>query len=300
MGLGKETFQSLKIRNKLSIAIPASLVSDTPHLREKTLKVGLVGRAAAIFRVDEIIVFPDVPRADQRDDAELIATILSYMETPQYLRKHLFKIRPELRYAGILPPLRTPHHPLSDRIKFLTLGERREGVVVSSVKHGILVDIGVEKPALVPNVRILVNARVTVKITELEKGLKAALVSNSEIEDYWGYRVKVSNTPLGRFLKEHPFDLIVATSRRGAPFTEVSDGLTRRWEKSNTVLVIFGAPTQGLYEITAREGINLEEVAHFVVNTIPHQGTETVRTEEAIYATLAILNLLVNYSFKNN
>jgi len=284
----------LKRRNKLSIAIPASLVSDVPHLREKTLKVGLVGRAAAIFRVDEIILFPDVPGADQRWDAELIATILSYMETPQYLRKYLFKIRPELRYAGVLPPLRTPHHPLSDRIKGLALGERREGVVISSVKDGALVDIGVEKPALVPGVRIPVNTRVTVKVTDLERGPKAALVRNDEIEEHWGYRVEVSNTPLGRFLKERPYDLIVATSRRGAPFPEVLDELVRHWKKSHTVLVAFGAPTQGLYEITAQEGINLNEVTHFVVNTIPHQGTETVRTEEAIYATLAILNLLVN------
>jgi len=284
----------LKRRNKLSIAIPASLVSDVPHLREKTLKVGLVGRAAAIFRVNEIILFPDVLGADQRGDAELIATILSYMETPQYLRKHLFKIRPELRYAGILPPLRTAHHPLSDRIKALTLGERREGVVVSSVKDGALVDIGVEEPALVPGVRIPVNTRVTVKITELGRDLKAALVRNGEIEGYWGYRVKVSNAPLGRFLKEHPFDLTVATSRRGVPLTEVWDELARRWEKAHTALVAFGAPTQGLYEITAQEGIKLNEVAHFVVNTISHQGTETVRTEEAIYATLAILNLLAN------
>lgn len=276
------------------MAIPASLVSDVPHLREKTLKVGLVGRAAAIFRVDELIVFPDVLGADQRGDAELIATILSYMETPQYLRKHLFKIRPELRYAGILPPLRTAHHPLSDRIKALTLGERREGVVVSSIKDGALVDIGVEKPAFVPSIRIPINTRVTVKITELERVPKAALVRNDEIGEYWGYRVKVSNTSLGRFLKEHPYDLIVATSRRGVSIPEIWDKLARRWKNSQTVLVAFGAPTQGLYEITAQEGINLKEVAHFVVNTISHQGTETVRTEEAIYATLAILNLLAN------
>ena len=42
-------------KKKLSIAIPASVVSDTPHLREKTSKIGLVGRAVAIFRVDEIV-----------------------------------------------------------------------------------------------------------------------------------------------------------------------------------------------------------------------------------------------------
>jgi hypothetical protein len=28
-----------------------------------------------------------------------------------------------------------------------------------------------------------------------------------------------------------------------------------------------------------------------MINTIPHQGTETVRVEEAVFATLALLNL---------
>ena len=94
---------------KLAIAIPLSIVSDIPHLREKTLKIGLIGRAAAIFRVNEIIVFPDILNINQKRDRNLIAMLLAYMETPQYLRKRLFKIKPELKYAGILPPLRTPH-----------------------------------------------------------------------------------------------------------------------------------------------------------------------------------------------
>jgi len=276
---------------RLSIAVPASMVSDVPHLREKTLKIGLVGRAAAIFRVDEIIVFPDIPTVDQSRDAKLIAVILFYMETPQYLRKRLFKIEPELRYAGILPPLRTPHHPLSDRIKDLSVGEYREGVVVSSTKNGSLIDIGVERPALVPDVRLHVNTRVTVKITKLEETPLAVLASIDEIKAYWGYRVTVSDVPFGRLVKSRLFDLVIATSRLGVPFDKVRDELARRWKESRTVLVAFGAPTQGLYEIAARERIRLDEVAHFTINTIPSQGTETVRTEEALYATLAILNV---------
>jgi hypothetical protein len=50
----------------------------------------------------------------------------------------------------------------------------------------------------------------------------------------------------------------------------------------------------GLHEIAAQEKLTLEEVADFVVNTIPCQGTETVRTEEALYASLAILNTFAN------
>jgi len=283
----------MKYGQKLSIAIPASLVSDVPHLREKTFKIGLVGRAAAIFQIDEIIVFPDVLGFDQSKEASLIVTILSYMETPQYLRKRLFKIKPELRYAGILPPLRTPHHPLTNRLKDLTIGEHREGVVVTSVKKGSLVDIGVERPVLIPEKRTPINTRVTVKIVEIEEPPRAVVVNRDEVEEYWGYQVVISNMTLGRLLKNRPFDLIVATSKHGAPFTEVIEELMMRWKKAHKILVVFGAPAKGLYDIVAQESLKLSEVTDFVVNTIPGQGTETVRTEEALYASLAILNPLV-------
>jgi len=278
---------------QLSIAIPASLVSDVPHLREKTMKIGLVGRAAAIFCVDEIIVFPDLPDVDQRRDVSLIATILSYVETPQYLRKRLFGMQPELRYAGILPPLRTPHHPVLNRIRDLAVGEHREGVVLSLTEAGSLVDIGVEQPVLIPDTKLPLNTRVTVRVTKMGKHPRAALASYDEIKAYWGYRVTVSNVPFGQLVKNRFFDLIIATSRHGTPLMETADELARRWKKSHKILVAFGAPTQGLYEIVARENLKLNEVAHFMVNTIPNQGTETVRTEEALYASLAILNVFI-------
>ena len=66
------------------------------------------------------------------------------------------------------------------------------------------------------------------------------------------------------------------------------------WPVQN-VLVAFGAPTQGLYDIARNAGFFLEEIVDFVVNTVPKQGTETVRTEEAIFASLAILNM--HFSF---
>ncbi len=282
----------LKRHCELSIAIPASLVSDVPHLREKTFRVGLIGRAAAIFRVDEIIVFPDLSNVDQSRDTELITTVLSYMETPQYLRKKLFKIKPELRYAGVLPPLRTPHHPLSDRTETLTVGEYREGVVTSFVSGGSLIDVGVERPVLVPNKRLSINSRATVRITELGKHPKAVLADRGEIKTYWGYRVTKVNFSFGQLLKNRVFDLVVATSRRGTALREVKGELARRWKNSRRTLVAFGAPTQGLYEIATRERLNLNEVVNFTINTVLGQGTETVRTEEAVYASLAALNLL--------
>ena len=283
-------------KKRLSIAIPASVVSDTPHLREKTSKIGLIGRTAAIFRVDEIIIYPDNPKTNQAADMELIATLLAYMDTPQYLRRRLFKIKPELQYAGILPPLRTPHHPLDRKIEHLKMGEYREGVTLSKIKEGTPVDIGVEKPALIPIEQLAMDKRVTVKVTNVEKRVEVGLVDRMDISEYWGYVVTVEKHPLGKIVKGRSFDLTIATSRYGVPFADVAEKIAEKWKKAETILIAFGAPAQGLYEILRREGLNLEDFADFVVNTIPMQGTETVRTEEALFASLAILNL--HHSFK--
>ena len=278
-------------RKKLSIGIPVSVISDTPHLREKTSKIGLVGRAAAIFRVDEIIIYPDNPKVNQTADMDLIATLLAYMETPQYLRKRFFKLRPELQYAGILPPLRTPHHPLNRRMKNLKVGEYREGATLSRTKEGTLIDIGVEQPALIVNSQLLIGKRVTVKITKVEKRVEVEVANRDEIPIYWGYRVAAEKNSFGKIVKSKGFDLTVATSKYGVPFPDVAEKIAEKWKKANTILVAFGAPTQGLYEIVKNEGLNLDDVVDFVVNTISMQGTETVRTEEALFASLAILNM---------
>jgi hypothetical protein len=278
-------------RKKLSIAIPASVVSDTPHLREKTSKIGLVGRAAAIFRVDEIIVYLDNPKINQKADMDLIATLLAYMETPQYLRKKLFKLRPELQYAGILPPLRTPHHPLNRKMKNLKVGEYREGATLSRVTEGTLIDIGVEQPALILNKQLPMEKRFTVKITKVEKRVEVELANRDEIPMYWGYVVTAERHSLGRLVRSRGFDLTVATSKRGVPFADVADKIGEKWKKANAILVAFGAPMQGLYEMAKNEGLNLDDVADFVINTVPTQGTETIRTEEALIASLTILNI---------
>ena len=275
---------------RISIAIPASVVSDTPHLREKTSKIGLIGRAAAIFRVDEIIIYQDNLKIDQTVEMNLIALLLSYMEAPQYLRKRLFKIQPELQFAGILPPLRTPHHPLDKQMKQLKVGEYREGITLSKTGESMLVDIGVEQPALIRDRQIPVNKRVTVKITKIERQVEAELANQEDITTYWGYSVAEEKSSLGKLVKGKHFYLTIATSKYGHPFAKVAEEIADRWRDSRSILIVFGAPTRGLNEIARYEGLGLNDIFDYVVNTIPLQGTETVRTEEALIATLAILN----------
>jgi predicted SPOUT superfamily RNA methylase MTH1 len=279
------------LAKKLAVAIPASVISDTPHLREKTSKIGLIGRAAAIFRVDEIIIYHDNRKADQYQNADLIATLLAYMETPQYLRKRFFKLEPRLQYAGILPPLRTPHHPLNRKAENLKVGEYREGVVLSKTREGALVDIGVERLALVREKQWAAGERLTLRIAKIGEEVEVQTANRDEIPDYWGYTVTVEKISLRKLIENRKFDLTIATSRTGANFTEIAEDLGGKWKTANSVLVAFGAPTRGLYEIAANEGWQLSGVVDFVVNTIPCQGTETVRTEEAVFASLSILNV---------
>jgi predicted SPOUT superfamily RNA methylase MTH1 len=286
---------------ELSIAIPASVVSDTPHLREKTSKIGMIGRAAAIFKVNAIIIYPDDPRANQKKDMELIDRLLTYMETPQYLRKRLFELSPDLQFAGILPPLRTPHHPLNRKSKNLKIGEYREGVALSRTKEGTLVDIGVEQPALARNAEMSSGGRVTIKIVRTSQTVEVEPADHNAAPSYWGYTVAVEKRSLGKMLKSGDFDVTICTSKYGTPFSSLKERLTDSWASASRVLVVFGAPSVGLNEVAAREGLRLEEVADFVVNTIPCQGTETVRTEEAIFASLAAfnVNLVINKGGKS-
>lgn len=280
-------------KKRLAIAVPASVVADTPHLREKTSKIGLIGRAAAIFRVNEIIIYHDNRKANQYQFADLIATLLAYMETPQYLRKRLFELDPRLQYVGIVPPLRTPHHPLNRKVENLKVGEHREGIVISATKDGVLVDVGVEVPALMREKQFAVGKRLTVKITRVDEQVEVQTANRDEIPDYWGYAVTeaMEKYALTKLLLSGRFDLIIATSKKGSKLADVAGELAQRWKEASSILIVFGSPKKGLYEMASDWKMNLNDLVDFVVNTIPEQGTETVRTEEALLATLAILNM---------
>jgi len=282
-------------KKKLSIAIPASIISDTPHLREKTSKIGSIARSAAIFRVNEIIVYPDDTKVNQRRDQDFIALLLNYLETPQYLRKTLFKIEPDLQYAGILPPLRTPHHPISGKTKHLKVGEYREGVVLSERKDGLLIEIGVQQPALLRQKQFHTGERLTLQVVNVGESVEVQPVSREDVPNYWGYTVQVEKRSFGQLLREGDFDFKVATARIGDDFSDIKDKIGKRWAECERVLIAFGAPSRGLHEIVADEGLKLPEISDFVVNTIPNQGAATVRAEEAILATLAIFN--VNFPY---
>jgi hypothetical protein len=196
-----------------------------------------------------------------------------------------------LQYAGILPPLRTPHHPLNRKAKNLKVGEHREGVTASKTKEGVLVDIGVERPALMRETQWALGKRLTLQVVTAGERVEVQAASRDEVPSYWGYKVTMEKHSFGRLVENGKFDLTIATSKIGVKFVDAAEKMAQKWKNANRTLVAFGAPARGLHEIVGDEGADLRDVADFVVNMVPEQGTETVRTEEALFASLAVLNV---------
>jgi predicted SPOUT superfamily RNA methylase MTH1 len=263
------------------------MVSEINNLRDKTIALGHLGRAAAIYRVDQIIIYRDQP-----DESMTMKFILGYLETPQYLRKHLFDMRPELQYAGTLPPLRTPHHPIEEKIGDIKVGDFREGVVVNGQRYSYLVYVGLNILMKVRGKSPKKGTRIITQIMEVEEELSGRRVKKKEIPEYWGYDLRGSKRRLSDLVHSPEWDLTIATSRLGDVFNYVNGKLEHDWAESQSTLVVFGSYKEGIGEIIEREGRLIEEVFDYNLNTIPNQGTATVRTEEAVHATLAVLNIL--------
>lgn len=273
---------------KLTIAIPGSVVSELNHLREKTKVLGMIGRSSSIFRVNEIIVYPDKP-----DESKLIRLVLGYMETPQYLRKYLYDKQSELRYVGSLPPLRTPHHPIRNPSK-VNVGDFREGVVLEITNRRKIVDVGVKTPLILEGQSPPKNSRVTIKIIEKQPELKGKIVSKENVFDYWGYEVHRLKSGLENLLLSKHYDIKIGTSKHGKPIKNIASKLQENLIENKSMIIVFGSPRKGIREIM---NINQERTSRYFdyyLNTIPRQGTATVRTEEAIHSTLTILNYLRN------
>jgi predicted SPOUT superfamily RNA methylase MTH1 len=264
-------------------------VVDAPDLRQKTTKVGMVGRALAIFRVDRVCIYDDKdPNVkSQETEARIITTLLSYMETPQYLRKLLFPRRRELQFAGLLYPLRTPHHPL--QAEKAQPGDYREGVVLQSGRRSLL-EIGLPEKGVFDG-RLEAGRRLTVRLGKKSDNLiQVTPVGREEVPEYWGYEVLRAKS-LSEGLKALKPDYSIGTSRLGQNLYEAVHSI--KSSKHRSVAVGFGGPYAGLHEICRRSGVEAGKLFDVIINAIPNQGTSTVRTEEAVMATLSVLNALI-------
>ncbi|KAH0543047.1 hypothetical protein FGG08_002560, partial [Glutinoglossum americanum] len=140
----------------LSVAVPGSIIANAQTHELKTQLAGHIARALAVFCVDEVVVYDDTPRAPNFNSnpspnsqsttpanpssytgltspSHFLTHLLAYLETPPYLRRHLFPLHPNLRFAGQLPSLDMPHHLRGGE---WSAGGWREGVAIGSSSGG--------------------------------------------------------------------------------------------------------------------------------------------------------------------
>jgi len=269
----------------LQVAIPDTSLVDCSDLRQKTVKVGSLARAMAVFRVDFVMVYEtgQIPTS-QKKDAALLVRLLEYMDTPQYLRKKVFPISPSLKYAGLLPPLRTPSHPLITDPEDLTEGMHRWGIQVRDGK----VDIGVERLISHPE-PVSERESTLFRVTGTKPKIRLEVASRDEVKEYWGFRVARIGSLVER-LSEASEKTRVVFSRNAPSYASLEEEIVSTVGNTKSVLAVFGGPKRGVSELLSEEKNELKKHVDFWVNTIPDQGTETVRLEEALFTSLGLLN----------
>jgi|EP00945_MAST-04E_sp_MAST-4E-sp1_P006746 methyltransferase len=303
----------------VSVAIPGSIVANAQSRELRTYLAGQVARTLAVFNVDEVIVFDDrsISKATSGGTAygdanTFLARVLQYLECPQYLRKKLFPIHPDLQFAGLLNPLDAPHHMRADEIR-----PYREGVVVDALPNdrvGSLVHVGTRQYVQIPK-RLKPGTRVTVEMgkTQDEDGGKrsfngpvpkgravAPSKPRTSLGVYWGYSVRMASGFKEIFSQcpfEGGYDCAIGTSENGASIHGDPATSTPAFQmKANAdhTLIVFGGLAGLEASVEADESLNVpkektKEIFDFYLNSCPNQGSRTIRTEEAILITLALL-----------
>ena len=281
-------FAAPRRRVRLDILIPSSFSREASSPRDKMLRLGMLARFLAAARVEALIIYHEDPERPDRGNAELIKLVMDYLNTAPYLRKRLYELRPELRYAGLLPPLNIPTHPEKASLDY---PHYREGLVISSGSRSV-VEAGLEKPIRLRR-RLAQGSRVVLRIEPREDGgVSVVARSRRSVEVYPGFRTAIVEERLPEIARG--YDLRIATSRKGSDIREMLPSLREACAGKGRICVAFGASREGLYEIAERQGFKLEDHFDYIVNVMPLQGVRTIRTEEAVAYTLAILNLVLD------
>ena len=260
----------------LDVAIPGSVLAVEQDLRDKTYKVGTLSRLFAIYRVSTVYIYADEETSDS--DVEILKDLLEYQVVPPHLKKRLVPVKESLKFAGIMPPLRLPNHSPPKRP---LVGYIMDGVIdrVRGSQCDVFlgeIGVGVLRPCSGSAGQV-----VTVRISRVEGG-RILLEPASWGKVYVGYKVAVERSlpALVEGLRAKGY-VIVGTSKYGSVNYSALELLRGR-----PALVVFGGPAEGLLNELGRQAFDL------LINAAPLQGTETVRTEEAVAAALAIINAL--------
>ena len=263
---------------KLILAIPSNILEDSNTLQDKTQKIGVIARAASLFSVSDILVY-NVP--NKKNDSMLITKILEYLNTPSYLRKKIYSIQNDLKFAGILPPIKTHSHIVPSKLSDVNVDDIRVGF--AHMKSNVCyVDIGLKEDFILRGQKILCQ------IDRFKPDLVCSPADPSKTNHYWGYNVTRINS-LYKLINSSKYDCCIITSRLGDSIETHKEEFNSKL-KNDHLLVIFGSPFVSVLDIVKKENIILDSKKISTFNFFTDQKVETIRSEEAIMGCLSIIN----------
>lgn len=310
----KQSKQDLGCKYTVSVALPSSLIQNAQTRELKTWLVGQIARSLVLFEIDEIIIYVDTAveaskasglkkaNEDQAVSSELfnspavfITRLLQYLETPTYLRKSLFPLQYDLKFAGLLPPLDIPHH-----IKRDENSRYREGVVIEIDKNDSSsdkVDVGLNHHVHI-NRTLQPNVRVTIQMLNDKKGkIVSPSVPRKDHGTYWGYSTRIATT-FANVFNECPYDkydLKIGLSGKGLKSLDNDqDSEKFTLPTFSHMLLCFGVgkDLESVIEGDESMTMNSSNTLDMKLDVFPTDGTRTIRTEEALVIALARLQPL--------
>ena len=240
-------------RKDLNVILFTSIFSTDKTLAEITIKTSFIVRTLSIFRVSNLYLVDDLKDSRVR---KTVTDIINYALLPPYLKKKV-PLKTTLKKAGLINPANIPSHI-------------------------------VERETIEGEYRVGENGEFGLR--NIKSKSKSILVINSNPLKVKSYDLfPYYNGFKTRFIGQDQISLmnnLVIGSRSGKnPFNDISK-IKELYEK-NGISLLIGPPQGGILK-----NINVLKY-EYIYNFIPNQGVKDVRAEEALLASLSILNYIL-------
>ncbi|MEM4571240.1 MAG: RNA methyltransferase [Nanopusillaceae archaeon] len=250
------------------LLIPSTFTGEKKDIKIRNFLISQVARAAVTFGINEIGVYYDRdPKFNSHGLGRYIVKILKYLNTPPYIRKFVFPLEKDLKEVGSCLPIKANYHLDRSRYVYVyVLNKEGNFYRVTDGKS----EFKVYSKNNYKNKTLIYDKK------------RNKFVEKYETEIYFGYEVFYYNKPIEDLLKKLKKEdfFIIGTSKLGEDIRKVDLKI-----KSN-VAIVFGSFARGFEDIWKND---FKKKFDIVINSVPNQLIESIRTEEAIYYTLALL-----------
>ncbi|KAI3695040.1 hypothetical protein L1987_78028 [Smallanthus sonchifolius] len=246
----------------VSIALPGSIIDNNQSFELATRLAGQIARAATIFRIDEV--------SHSWNKLQVLPA-----------RSWMWGLVRTVKGSDVLPDVKIFCYSMQQSLcvdsKFNML------VKSQSIGSNVVID-----QALEPGTRVTVAMGTDRRLDDQPRPVVSSSKPREEAGIYWGYKVRYSAN-ISSVLKCCPYkggyDYLIGTSEHG----NIVKSSELQLPSFRHLLIAFGgvAGLEECFDLDKNlKGKKPRDVFSTYLNICPHQGSRTIRTEEAIFICL--------------